>query len=117
MNFGHTLGHAIEKLMDFKLYHGECVVLGMVAALNICLEKKYISQEEYDQIIDTFKRYNFKLSVSGISVDDVISVSKNDKKMDAGHIKFILLNKFGQAYIDKTIDDDCMRRSLKGIVE
>lgn len=117
LNFGHTLGHAIEKLMDFKLYHGECVVLGMVAALNICLEKKYISQEEYDQIIDTFKRYNFKLSVSGISVDDVISVSKNDKKMDAGHIKFILLNKFGQAYIDKTIDDDCMRRSLKGIVE
>ena len=117
LNFGHTLGHAIEKLMDFKLYHGECVVLGMVAALNICLEKNYISQEEYDQIIDTFKRYNFKLSVSGISVDDVISVSKNDKKMDAGHIKFILLNKFGQAYIDKTIDDDCMRRSLKGIVE
>ena len=40
LNFGHTLGHAIEKLMDFKLYHGECVVLGMVAALNICLEKK-----------------------------------------------------------------------------
>lgn len=35
LNFGHTLGHAIEKLMNFQLYHGECVVLGMIAALNI----------------------------------------------------------------------------------
>ena len=33
LNYGHTLGHAIEKLMDFKLYHGECVTLGMIAAL------------------------------------------------------------------------------------
>ena len=35
LNYGHTLGHAIEKLMDFKLYHGECVKLGMIAALRI----------------------------------------------------------------------------------
>ena len=34
LNFGHTLGHAIEKLMNFQLYHGECVVLGMIAALK-----------------------------------------------------------------------------------
>ena len=48
LNFGHTLGHAIEKLMNFQLYHGECVVLGMIAALNISVTRGHITQAEYD---------------------------------------------------------------------
>ena len=44
LNFGHTLGHAIEKLMNFQLYHGECVVLGMIAALNISVTRGHIAQ-------------------------------------------------------------------------
>ena len=39
LNYGHTLGHAIEKLMNFKLYHGECVTLGMIAALRISVHR------------------------------------------------------------------------------
>ena len=39
LNYGHTLGHAIEKLMNFKLYHGECVTLGMIAALRISVNR------------------------------------------------------------------------------
>ena len=51
LNFGHTLGHAIEKLMNFQLYHGECVVLGMIAALNISVTRGHITQAEYDDAI------------------------------------------------------------------
>lgn len=116
LNFGHTLGHSIEKLMDFKLYHGECVVLGMIAALNISREKGFITDDEYNEAIDMFKSYSFPLNVTGISIDDVVKVSKNDKKMDAGRIKFILLNKIGNAYIDTDIDDNMLRQSLKTIV-
>ena len=116
LNFGHTLGHSIEKLMDFKLYHGECVVLGMIAALDISREKGFITDDEYSEAIDMFKSYSFPLNVTGISIDDVVKVSKNDKKMDAGLIKFILLNKIGNAYIDTEIDDNMLRQSLKTVV-
>lgn len=80
LNFGHTLGHAIEKQMNFELYHGECVVLGMIAALNICLERGTITKEEYDDIYNTFKAYNFPMTVDKTTIDDVIAASKNDKK-------------------------------------
>lgn len=117
LNFGHTLGHAIEKLMDFKLYHGECVVLGMIAALRICVSRGLITENEYNDAIEMFKLYEFPVSVKGISIDDVIAVSKNDKKMDKGQIKFILLNKIGDAYIDRTVSDDEMREALKYVID
>ncbi len=116
LNFGHTLGHAIEKLMNFKLYHGECVVLGMAAALNICLSRGYITKEDYDKAFSMFRKYDFPLSVENISIDEVIAVSKNDKKMDAGKIKFILLDRIGNAYIDMTVTDNEMKQALKSIV-
>lgn len=116
LNFGHTLGHAIEKLMDFKLYHGECVALGMIAALHISMDRGKISQEELQDAIQMLELYEFPLHVIGITIDDVIAVSKNDKKMDAGKIKFVLLNKVGEAIIDNTVTDDEMRKSLQTIV-
>ncbi len=116
LNFGHTLGHAIEKLMEFKLYHGECVVLGMVAALNISKDMNYITEAEYADAIEMFKSYGFMLSVDGITAKEVVSVSKNDKKMDAGKIKFILLDRIGNAYIDTTLTDDTLENSLNGVV-
>lgn len=116
LNFGHTLGHAIEKLKNFELYHGECVVLGMAAALEISRTRQLISDAEYEDAINTFKAYNFPVTVDGISVEDVIKVSKNDKKMDAGKIKFILLDRIGNAYIDKTVTDDEMRAALSKVI-
>ena len=50
------------------------------------------------------------------TIDEVIDASKNDKKMDGNKVKFILLKKVGEAYIDMTVDDDTMRRSLKNVV-
>lgn len=116
LNFGHTLGHAIEKLMNFQLYHGECVVLGMIAALNISVTRGHITQAEYDDAIRMFKDYAFPTNVTGISIDDVIRVSKSDKKMEANQIKFILLKQIGNAYIDRTVTDDEMKRSLTDII-
>lgn len=117
LNFGHTLGHAVEKLMDFKLYHGECVVLGMIAALKISVNRGLIKESEYQDAMQVFRAYEFPLSVKNISADDVINVSKNDKKMDAGKIKFILLNQIGKAYIDQSVTDDEMRQALTAILQ
>lgn len=116
LNFGHTLGHAIEKLMDFKLYHGECVVLGMIAALEISKNRGILTAQECEAAYEMFEMYEFPMTVSGISVDDIIQTSKSDKKMDANVIKFILLDKPGNAYIDRTVTEDEMKKALEAVV-
>ena len=116
LNYGHTLGHAIEKLMNFKLYHGECVTLGMIAALRISVNRGDIDEGAYNDAIDMFKLYDFPLNVTEITAEDVVKVSKSDKKMDAGKIKFILLKEIGNAYIDYDVTDEEMLAALKDVI-
>lgn len=117
LNFGHTLGHAIEKLMNFSLYHGECVTLGMIAALQLSKNRGLISQEDFDSAFCMFRNYAFPVSVEGITAKDIVLVSKNDKKMVSGTIKFVLLDRIGHAYIDTTVTDEEMLAALNEIVK
>lgn len=116
LNFGHTLGHAIEKLSSFTLYHGECVVLGMICALYISKKRGSITDAEYENAIRLFKDFNYPMTVSGIKVNEVVDVSKNDKKMSAGKIRFVLLNAVGDAYIDYDVSEGEMLESLQEVV-
>lgn len=116
LNFGHTLGHAIEKLSGFALYHGECVVLGMICALYISRKRGSITDAEYESAIRLFKDFNYPMTVSGIKVNEVVDVSKNDKKMSAGKIRFVLLNAVGDAYIDYDVSEGEMLESLQEVV-
>jgi len=117
LNFGHTLGHAIEKLMNFNLYHGECVALGMIAALEISKNRGNITELELEQAIDILKLYEFPTNISGIKIEDIVAISKSDKKMDAGKIQFVLLNEIGNAYIDKTVTDEEMKVALEKLIK
>lgn len=116
LNFGHTLGHAIEKLSCFALYHGECVVLGMICALYISKKRGSITDAEYESAIRLFKDFNYPMTVSGIKVNEVVDVSKNDKKMSAGKIRFVLLNAVGDAYIDYDVSEGEMLESLQEVI-
>lgn len=117
LNFGHTLGHAVEKLMNFTLYHGECVVLGMIAALDISHRRGFLSDEEQKSIHELFEQFGFPTKVQGITAEDVVVVSKNDKKMVSGKVKFILLKRIGEAYIDMTVTDEEMKEALGTILK
>lgn len=117
LNFGHTLGHAIEKLMNFSLYHGECVVLGMIAALNISKKRGLITEQQLNDAMGMFQNYNFPLTVTGISAQDVVAVSKNDKKMVSDKIKFILLDGIGTAFIDMTVTDEELIEALSFVIQ
>lgn len=112
LNFGHTLGHAIEKLMDFKLMHGECVSLGMVCASYISMKKGYITKMEYEDIVNTLKIYGLPIAESDFDIENVVNTTKSDKKMQAGVIKFVVLNEIGKAGIDKEVDVLLMKDSL-----
>lgn len=116
LNFGHTLGHAIEKLMDFSMLHGECVAAGMVAASYISMERGIISSNSYNRICKIIGELNLPLTVTGISADEVVRVSKSDKKMDSGKIKFILLDGMGNAVIKDDVTDNEMLGALSQVL-
>ena len=116
LNFGHTLGHAIEKGMNFTLLHGECVALGMCCALSISKTLGNISDEEYDdsvKLIESFK-LPVKLSVN-ISTDEIMNAVFRDKKMDSGVIKFITLENIGNAVIDKNVSFEAIKTSINNL--
>ena len=117
LNFGHTLGHAIEKLMDFSMYHGDCVAVGSVAAARISLLKGLIDESDYEDIVHTLKAFDLPVTISGLSVSDIIKASKNDKKMSCGKIRFILLTEIGSAIIDHHVSDEDLENGLKAVCE
>lgn len=105
LNFGHTIGHAIEKAKNFEMMHGECIALGMVAAAFISWKRENISMEEYYEVRDMFVPFNLPISIDDIDPEEILSLTKSDKKMEAGQIKFVLLKKVGKAYVDRTVTD------------
>ena len=115
LNFGHTLGHAIEKLKNFTMLHGHCVAVGALAAMNICKERGLVKQDEIDAYKALMEYFSIPTCVSGLNTEEVIVATKNDKKMEAGVIKFILLDRVGHAYIDRTVTKDEMERALATI--
>jgi 3-dehydroquinate synthase len=116
LNFGHTLGHAIEKAKNFELLHGECVALGCVAAAFISWKKEMISMEEYYEIRDMFVPFNLPISIEDLDPQEVIKLSKSDKKADSDKVRFILLKKIGKAVVDMTVTDDEMLAALDEII-
>ncbi len=117
LNFGHTLGHSVEKLKNFTLLHGECVCIGMAAASYLSMKRGNISKEAYDDIISTIQRFRQPIRTTGLSAEEVYEVSRLDKKMDSDQIKFILLTGVGSSVIDKTITKDEMLEAIHTILE
>ena len=105
LNLGHTIGHAVEKLMNFNLLHGQCVGIGLVAAAAISRERGLLTNGEYEQICHSLKLYGLPLYVVGLSPRDILAATKKDKKMEQGQIKFILMDGLGKSFIDKTVTD------------
>mgnify|MGYP001695778807 CR=1 FL=1 len=114
LNFGHTLGHAIEKLKDFTWLHGECVAAGCCLAAEISCIKGNINKEEVEDIKGVFEAFDMNGDIDELSVDDIVKTTKSDKKMVGDKIKFVLLRSVGDAYIDMSVTDDEMKQVLQG---
>ncbi len=106
LNFGHTLGHAIEKLMNFELHHGQCIALGYIAAAYISFKRELLTIEELYEIRDMNVGFDLPMFFYGLDPADILAATKLDKKMDQGNIKFILLKGIGKAFIDTTVTDE-----------
>lgn len=117
LNFGHTIGHAVEKLADFTLYHGECVAIGMVAAAYLSAKKGLISKNELEAVKSLLRKAELPLTAKIQNAKAVLAATKNDKKMEAGRIKFVLLKTVGNAYIDTKVSDEELLEAIDYILE
>ena len=115
LNFGHTVGHAVEKLKNFRLQHGECVAIGAVAAAYISLKRGYLDNEEFGEIRDMFLGFDLPVRVSGLTSDAILEATKLDKKMEAGKIKFILLKAMGEAFVATDVEDEELLEAINYI--
>lgn len=106
LNFGHTIGHAIEKLCDFSLYHGECVGLGMLSAAYLSMKIGNITETDLTDIRNCLISYGFQTDIKGLQPEDVLAATKSDKKMVGNQVKFILLEHIGKAYIYRELSDE-----------
>ena len=112
LNFGHTLGHSLEKLMSFSLTHGECVAIGTLLATGISRSRRYINEEEYREIRELYSYFNFPQLPSSLDMRDVIKETHHDKKMEHGQINFVLLDKIGEAAIHRDVTEEEMAQAL-----
>jgi 3-dehydroquinate synthase len=99
LNFGHTIGHAVEKVTGFTTYsHGEAVAIGMAAAAAIGERLGYTSSGTADRIRALLREYQLPVSAP-LKVDNLLDAIRSDKKHLAGRIFFVLLKGAGDAFL------------------
>ncbi len=105
LNYGHTIGHAIEKLKNFELLHGECVALGSVAAAYISCQRGLIREDELNKIRAVNAEFGLSNTFDGPTAEEVVAATRKDKKMNAGRIRFVLLHGLGHAEVFSDVTD------------
>ncbi|MBR5468656.1 MAG: 3-dehydroquinate synthase, partial [Firmicutes bacterium] len=98
LNFGHTIGHAVESVMDFKYLHGQCVAIGMSAVMEMCVKRGYISEQCAEIFRALLKEFGLELTVKGVEAQSIYKQMFNDKKVKDNKISFVLISRFGETY-------------------
>ncbi|MES2122220.1 MAG: 3-dehydroquinate synthase [Chlamydiota bacterium] len=96
LNFGHTIGHAIELLEEFQVSHGEAVAMGMCVESYLSMRTGLLSQGDFERIISCVRAFPFQLRLSArVKVDGMIEALALDKKAAKGIPRFVLLDGIG----------------------
>ncbi len=102
LNFGHTIGHALEKLQDYQgLSHGEAVSVGMYTIVARCEELKLCKAGASSRIKDLLDKFNLPHSIGSESKEDIIKAIGVDKKNIGSFINLILIRDIGEGFIHK----------------
>ncbi len=114
LNYGHTFGHVIENLTNYKTYlHGEAVAIGMVMANELSKKLGYLSEEESKEIKKLLEKYNLPTTFKIKDIDEFYNHFFLDKKTMNNEIKFIIPEKIGKYKIVKNIDEKIIKNVLK----
>ncbi len=117
LNFGHTIGHAVESAYDFKMTHGECVGIGMIAASYIAYKRDMISLNDLERIENVLTLYGFRTRVKLPKEEKILEFMNKDKKKIAGKLKFVLPTEIGAVMQTTDVKPSEISGALKYISE
>lgn len=105
LNFGHTIGHTIEILSDFKVSHGYAVAKGMMRITEISYKMGWCNQETLDEVKEILGLYDYDLSI-GYSSNEIFSVLKADKKRKGDFIDLVIPKTIGNCVLKRVSMDE-----------
>jgi len=117
LNFGHTIGHAIEAAGGYLRYnHGEAIALGMVFAADLSQRLRLLNQQAFKRIVELIKDSGLPVSARNISLQKVLNAHYRDKKFRGKRNRFVLINAIGEAKIKEGIPLKLIKKSLQKIL-
>jgi 3-dehydroquinate synthase len=116
LNFGHTIGHALEAVTAYRLLrHGEAVAYGMKAASAIAVARGTWTPDEHAGLVGLLDHMGPLPNITGLDADAVIAATRRDKKVVAGTLHFVLPTRIGETTIATDVDEGQVRASLAAI--
>ncbi|MFH1190624.1 MAG: 3-dehydroquinate synthase [Candidatus Omnitrophota bacterium] len=116
LNFGHTIGHAIEAASGYKNYnHGQAVSLGMVAAVDLSAKLGLIDAKLALRIRSLINLYGLPLKIKGVSLEKIIRAHYHDKKFLGKENKFVLIGGIGKPKIVGNLKLDLIKEVIRGL--
>ena len=119
LNYGHTVGRAIETVSDYELLHGEALSIGMVAEVKLAHKLGYMTEDERDKVIAILKKANLPVEVPEyIDREALVKKLYTDKKVKNGQLRFVIQKGIGDIVEYKEgvfaipIDEDVAREII-----
>ncbi len=113
LNYGHTVGHAIEAVSGLKIWHGEAVAIGMLAEARISNMMGRLNDAELKRLKTIIVAAGLPTGLPALEKAKLIQAMKHDKKNQAGKIKFVLPEKIGQVFITDEVDPSIIEKGLE----
>ncbi|WP_027721256.1 3-dehydroquinate synthase [Maridesulfovibrio zosterae] len=101
LNYGHTVGHAIETFAGYKISHGECVAYGMRIVARACNKAGMLSDEELKLHESVMDKLNLATGCLDIETSQIMELMKRDKKVKQGAVVIVALDKLGNAVVNE----------------
>ncbi len=114
LNFGHTVGHAIERAGNYRRFlHGEAISLGIVAACAVSITRAGFPHTQRDAVVDVLQRFDLPTCLpKNFPRNKIISAVKFDKKFESGKIRFVVTPKIGEAYVSRDVTMGDIREAI-----
>jgi len=114
LNYGHTIGHAIESVSDFKIKHGEAVAIGMLAAARISNKMGMLDENEVVRLKKVIEGASLPTKMPDLKVAEIMQAMRHDKKVRQDKIRFVLLKSIGNALITDEVNPSLVEQVLVG---
>jgi 3-dehydroquinate synthase len=117
LNFGHTVGHAIERAGGYRqLLHGEALSLGIIAACAISSRKAGLPPEQRDAVVDLLQRFELPTSLpKQFPREKILNALKFDKKFQGGKIRFVVTPHIGMANLTNDVTQEDIRDAIEAL--